>query len=978
MATTDTEARHAIKKNHSKRQSRRWDNTAPAIASSTWAPNRGPDRHSIVAAADDNDMDDVSPLDPRRFTPTLHASLVSEILSLRREVESRSMAIGDLEQVLHESQILNERLDGNLAQSSRELRSLKHQIQLLEGGSSSALSDLTRERDEAVESVSDVRRKLESAQKKTRALETELKSYQAVSNHEKESWQRERRNLERKVHIVEGRLKTVLDEVAAHQDAAAAAAGQDKEGECERSANRLSIDDSDDERKHDSGRKSVMSVEVNNENSGLSLAEELELEDEEGELEAEEEEEDPPTPLSPMSAAPLEERTTSVTSTREQERSPEYRDAGIQFSLPAALPGGITTRDSGTMTFGVRMVSIPCQTVEIQPVRGDVGAPSVAMVTASTQTDPTEGQIDLPIPVPTIKIDPPHSEAASARNSVVLPPQTCSVSCQANIEKKIPESRSAGMQTEKIQPIRRPKPLSLLPSAIPDPALDESTTTAGKDKSGGKRSSTTAKEKASDRVQAYPRSNDNGPLSANGINGKSGILRPMRSSSLFAGFEQLSDGEASGAEDTDVFTDDDMFTRPSRQHQQKQQRGGQGDKLLRRDGPASDSRNSNDEHTGTGPGSTVIRGDDPSKVKARKERHRPTSKDVNMRRTAMISNGAATHQRMGALSSPSSDGSSVAPPFPVPVRFSSRNQITWKDGAAGGRAGAQSPTPSKPRNKALSPRKPSLVRRPAVKQSRNPKYHGYSAEANVLSSPSSPRPPEDPLVLPRLPLDDINNMRQPRGKPPVSIKSSAAAVPAPLALEPYHAVDHMPRNDSPTVGTMDPLSTPVHPTSVVDAIAQTMVGEWMFKYVRRRRSFGVNESRENWDGRHKADAGGSGGRHRRWVWLAPYERSIMWSSKQPTSSPALLGKSGRKCEEPYPHYTLHMYMLTTNSPDQNRAGCQGREPAAQRIQSAQSIQSVDFNPDPTASLEVHGRDQRAPLCLAHGSLLPERCIHGDA
>jgi hypothetical protein len=42
--------------------------------------------------------------------------------------------------------------------------------------------------------------------------------------------------------------------------------------------------------------------------------------------------------------------------------------------------------------------------------------------------------------------------------------------------------------------------------------------------------------------------------------------------------------------------------------------------------------------------------------------------------------------------------------------------------------------------------------------------------------------------------------------------------------------------------------------------------------------------------------GVKGVRHKRWVWLAPYERAVMWSSKQPTSGSALMGKSGRKCE----------------------------------------------------------------------------------
>jgi hypothetical protein len=60
----------------------------------------------------------------------------------------------------------------------------------------------------------------------------------------------------------------------------------------------------------------------------------------------------------------------------------------------------------------------------------------------------------------------------------------------------------------------------------------------------------------------------------------------------------------------------------------------------------------------------------------------------------------------------------------------------------------------------------------------------------------------------------------------------------------------------------------------------------MFKYVRRRKSFGVAESNG------KDDTGND--RHKRWVWLAPYERAILWSSKQPSSGSALMGKAGRK------------------------------------------------------------------------------------
>lgn len=85
----------------------------------------------------------------------------------------------------------------------------------------------------------------------------------------------------------------------------------------------------------------------------------------------------------------------------------------------------------------------------------------------------------------------------------------------------------------------------------------------------------------------------------------------------------------------------------------------------------------------------------------------------------------------------------------------------------------------------------------------------------------------------------------------------------------------------------------------------------MYKYVRRRRSFGgVGEPKDSWEGKNadevSANITNSGVRHRRWVWLAPYERAVMWSSRQPTSGPALLGKSGRKRK--FPSFFLERVM----------------------------------------------------------------------
>ena len=47
-------------------------------------------------------------MDPRRFTPTLHANLVSEILNLRRELDSKHKFIDDLETSLHTARTDNE------------------------------------------------------------------------------------------------------------------------------------------------------------------------------------------------------------------------------------------------------------------------------------------------------------------------------------------------------------------------------------------------------------------------------------------------------------------------------------------------------------------------------------------------------------------------------------------------------------------------------------------------------------------------------------------------------------------------------------------------------------------------------------------------------------------------------------------------------------------------------------------------------
>lgn len=159
----------------------------------------------------------ISILDPRRFTPTLHANLVSEILSLRRDQEEKTKVIESLESALQESREEQDALQDTINVTTKETRSLQRQLSLLEGGTSSALGDLSRERDEAVDSAADVKKRLDAAQRKIRNQEEDSQRVHEQWADERENWEDEKRKYERRIHVAETRLKIVLDEVAAYQ-----------------------------------------------------------------------------------------------------------------------------------------------------------------------------------------------------------------------------------------------------------------------------------------------------------------------------------------------------------------------------------------------------------------------------------------------------------------------------------------------------------------------------------------------------------------------------------------------------------------------------------------------------------------------------------------------------------------------------------------------------------------------------------------
>ena len=114
-------SRSSVTRRNSSRQSRRSprDSSSPAplsrgMSNGRYSPSQNLESGEILSSSDS-----VSMMDPRRFTPSLHASLVAEILSLRRELDSKNGTIDHLEISLHETRLELDTSTANLAKGSK-------------------------------------------------------------------------------------------------------------------------------------------------------------------------------------------------------------------------------------------------------------------------------------------------------------------------------------------------------------------------------------------------------------------------------------------------------------------------------------------------------------------------------------------------------------------------------------------------------------------------------------------------------------------------------------------------------------------------------------------------------------------------------------------------------------------------------------------------------------------------------------------
>lgn len=933
-----------------------------------------------------------SALDPRRFTPTLHASLVSEILNLRRELDSKNHLVENLETSLSNTRTESETLAEQLTQRHKEIRKAKQHVEQMEQGALGAVEDLARERDAARHSAEELRAKLEVVTKKARRQDEDGMRTQNIWQSEKESWDTERRQLERRVHVTENRLRSFVDEVSAQQ---ATVDAQPKDLTDESAFQDSGLGNESDTtsiqsatpRKHrrnmsslsyrsrslrhsTSPRKSTATPELHSRTNGYSLADELDI-DEEDEYDIDDFEhptEDDEYPEPPrrasmsrqgrhgsiggdadskakrvlglsadmtdsMSKPPMEShaRTESLVKPApdpgavivQPTVSPrsQYVDTGYQPSPPPSpkFPSIVEPEQSArhALEVATRVAASPISPPQT-PVIDGLQWPEAAsgpkyktsfMQTESVQVKPTATKRDslqLPAFVPSIAIHPPTSRPSSPR-PYVLPPGTRNASAQANVPWP---SRDALVQTEIIRVDRRMRnlPVHLLPShLLPSPEMTEFVPPPKiKEPAGGTAKIFAPRAPPPIEVTQHSRTpSDSSPETAKGVG-----LRDLRSMPLRA--IPLPRPVLAPAVVRQRMSNDGPLNRAS-------QYGVSGlSQSSNQLGEMGDSDNSDDSDYGSDRETIDIAGSIPAfnrapqgrfglsippkpvpeNAMASPDRRPDTSESYGAAPAPSISSSRANSQRLRTRPPPkleayrelrsrspsfnsiaSGSSQTTLPPFAIPTRSSSRVLPQTHS------EGSHSPTPHQHNGEPFKPgHRASRARHVRQNSLRKVQSAAVMRQATVRTSPlkarrrrrspaltpvqsmafESPGQTNFPIPIPDLPTPSQDLTRFDLVKGSVDLNSR------PL-----------------TAHTLDPGSS--QETNLVDAIAATMVGEWMWKYIRKRKSFGITE--DNNDTQH-------GTRHRRWVWLSPYEHTIMWDTKQPTSGTALLGKKGRKRKSP--------------------------------------------------------------------------------
>jgi hypothetical protein len=1021
-------------------------------------------------------------LDPRRFTPTLHANLVSEILSLRRELDSKNNLVENLETSLATAKTDNEVLSEELTTSAKEVRNAKQQVAQMEHGTYEALETMVRERDNANDALQELKAKLEVTQKKTKGQDEDLERTQTIWEREKEQWENERRQLEMRVHVTETRLRSFVDEMAAQQASIEEMPAQPDDLEDPDTFKDSAVGNDIDaiSIKSSYGKKHTRNVSSLSSKTGFrtsvflraadtpepfakpgnSLADELGIDEEdeetEGDLDDTESLEEelqyherrksrldsrhnsmvgdmdskakrvlglsgdmsvsptvrefpsgirddevtsrseidcvsPSTPNFPkhlLEPVVPSARNSKALDIARPERKVQYVDTGYQPSPPSSpaqnkhkpeplhvsLPSRATptVRISSDKEHGQlpmrHPVSLAANTA-VSPIsppetpvvdgtwseskRAFIASPKYS--STSTQTEivaPVLGKHDLPkqgsleVPIPQIAIHPATSRPSSPR-PYALPPNTKNAGAQVNIPWR---GKDASMQTEEIRIDQRPVklPAHLLPSHV-DNLAESAAAAAWK----ARTAPVATQPKAAKRNPSHkPKISTDLPMLS------SFPSPPMRSPTETSFPTHTRDGSSNNFGKMPLkaiplpkptlapaFSMDEVAGETSKGPLNRSSQFGVSNqnrtsRQLAEIDHASDASDHSASEAGDQAGSMPVinasgrfEGPDLSQFNfdnfMQSPQRRPTTANsydaapapsVSSSRhnsvrapsskrppPARSSAQLKTHSRSPSFGSVASSSNfstqSALPPHAIPKRSSSRFPAHTHV------EGAHSPTP------AGNAVRGSRVARGGHQRQGSLRKVQSAVSMRGRTGKLSPQKPRRRRRSPK--LTPVQSMAFESPKP---TKFPIPELPTPLQQS--LAFDWGMRSAQSPIKRPDTATTaPAEESQLIDSIAGTMVGEWMWKYMRKRKSFGVDAAEAFTARNGNVEENGSsltshGERHKRWVWLSPYERTIMWDSKQPSSGTALLGKKGRKRKSSATHQISNpTFVLTIHSYD---------------------------------------------------------------
>lgn len=927
-------------------------------------------------------------MDPKRFTPTLHASLVSEILALRRELDAKHNFIDGLEDNLDRVKAQNEGLADQLAKTTKDSKVAEQRFQRLESGTLDAVEDLARERDTTQTLNAELKAKLEALSRRTRKQEEEAVHSQESWEKEKQSWENERRQLERRVHVTENRLRMIVEEMSLQQ-AMTENRHHDPASEPDTGTFKDSgIDNNSDGDnaslrsyrtfKHTRMRSSISARSTpcafgspaEGAAPSTNLADELGLEEEDeydindldhndDDLLADERLGRSSSTRSSMQSevkakkilglAGLQSDLQSETAPRQTaiavhgcaeptisepaaqlgidapNVTPNHVDSGVQPSRPespvisqtksvedSSVPewsfeiDGQERRNSTadseqSWTFDLSKEGLPSIFPDYHPNSAPLSPPETPVAqatnwneadgcttstsarpmyepqqtqTASTLARPEVGaasprrsiSVDT-LPIPSIAIHPPLSASAATALPMIPPgmansaaqtdPSLCKTSCDAAVQTEeiridtrsaklpphlwpstvdVPRSRFSRGEIPANPLVHKPSGPSAAPSQMRRYSANDLYMPLKPSALPSPTLSTTReeerqKEKPSMSVINEDTSESQPPLGHS----------PNTNSMLDYG-----DGYSSDVDPRDISASaSGLAKHMSKVFQGPPKTVPEDKEISPAHGPVLGSawepfvdhlRRDSESSSGTRPRSSI-----PGPGSSFSSRGRIRLRSHNSSISSMGSSGQSSITQQ--------------PPFPIPTRGSSRSRsMAASDGAS-------SPTPPEFRDRQANLRKVQSSNTMRQRVPTSPKRRGRPVQLTPIQS---------------MAFDD--------GSPTLNLAIPDVMVANQTPFSPL--IDNEFARPDTTVNANEEET---QDNDLVDAIAATMVGEWMWKYVRRRKSFGVGEATPG-------DDGMNGVRHKRWVWLSPYERTVMWSSKQPTTGSALLGKNGRKCE----------------------------------------------------------------------------------